>query len=98
MWFRLDMGTVHKIERVTLEHPSYQQPRGYVMQVSGDGQGWQEVGRDDNNWGKVDVQFEPLSARYIRVETTNSSSSQPWGIAEFVVWRSSPTWLLGREG
>ncbi len=97
MWFRLDMGSVRKVEQVTLEHPPYQQPRGYVVEVSSDGQAWQEVGRDDNSWGKAGVQFEPVSARYIRVETTNSSSSQPWGIAEFVVWRSSPRWLVGRE-
>jgi hypothetical protein len=97
MWFRLDMGDVRKIERVTLEHPSYQQPRGYVVNVSSDGQAWQEVGHDDNSWGKASVQFEAVSARYVRVETTNSSSSQRWGIAEFVVWRSSPAWLVGRE-
>jgi hypothetical protein len=98
MWFKLDMGSQRKIERVTLEHPPYQYPRGYVVEVSSDGQTWQEVGRDDTSWGKAGVRFEPVSARYIRVETTNSSSSHPWGIAEFVVWRSAPTWLVGRKG
>jgi hypothetical protein len=98
MWFKLDMGNLRKIERVTLEHPASQQPRGYVVEVSTDGQTWNEVARNDDNWDKADVQFDPVSVRYVRVETTNSSPHQPWGIAEFVVWRSSPTWLVGRQG
>jgi hypothetical protein len=98
MWFKLDMGQVHQIERVSLEHPTNQQPRGYVVQVSTDGQSWHEVGRQDDNWSKVDVQFPSISARYVRVETSNSSPYEPWGIAEVAVWRSSPGWLHGREG
>ncbi|MGD9145519.1 MAG: discoidin domain-containing protein [Anaerolineae bacterium] len=97
MYFNLDMGSLRKIERVMLLHPSSQQPRGYVMEVSADGQDWQEIGRKADNWHAVDVEFAPLSARYVRVKTTNSSAYQPWGIAEFVVWRTSPTWLVGRQ-
>ena len=97
MVFVLDMGSLRRIERVVLVHPSGQQPRGYVMQLSTDGQHWQEVGCNEDNWGTVDVKFEPLSARHIRIETTTASAHQRWGIAEFVVWRSSPTWLVGRE-
>jgi hypothetical protein len=96
MWFKVDMGNLRKIERVTLEHPTSQQPRGYVVMVSADGETWQEAGRNDDNWAKADVQFDPVSTRYIRVETTYSSSNQPWGIVEFIVWRTSPTWLIGR--
>jgi hypothetical protein len=98
MYFNLDMGSLRKIERVVLVHPSNQQPQGYAMEVSADGQDWQEVGRKEDNWDTVDVKFESVSARYIRVETTSSSAYQPWGIAEFVVWRTSPTWLVGRKG
>ena len=72
-------------------------PRGYVIHVSDDGQAWQEVGRKDDNWGKVDVGFASRPARYVRVETTNSSPYHPWGIAEFIVRRSSPVWLVGRQ-
>jgi hypothetical protein len=96
MWFRVDMGTLRRIERVMLLHPTSQMPRGYVVEVSTDGQTWQEVGRKDDNWGQVDATFAPAMARYVRVETTNSSPYHPWGIAEFIVWRSSPVWLVGR--
>jgi hypothetical protein len=96
MWFKVDMGNLREIERVTLEHPTSQQPRGYAVTVSADGETWQEVAQDGDNWAKVDVRFDPISTRYIRVETTNSSSNQPWGIAEFIVWRTLPTWLIGR--
>jgi hypothetical protein len=98
MSFQVDMGNLRAIEHVTLEHPQNQLPRGYLVQVSADGQTWQEVGRKDDNWGNVDVGFQPVVARYVRVETTNSSPYYPWGIAEFIVWRSAPVWVHGREG
>jgi hypothetical protein len=97
MWFELDMGALRQIERVVLRHPSSQLPRGFAVQVSSDGQDWQDVGREDDNWGKVDVTFPPVTVRYIRVETTNSSPYHPWGIASFTVWRSQPAWLRGRQ-
>ncbi len=97
MWFQVDMGSVRDIERVVLEHPTNQQPRGYVITISTDGQNWREVGRKDDNWGTASVEFQPAAARFIHVETTNSSQYHPWGIAEFVVWRSSPLWVRGRE-
>jgi F5/8 type C domain len=98
MWFELDMGSLRLVERVTLVHPSNLLPRGYAVQVSADASNWQEVGREDDNWTQVDVPFAPGVARYIRVETTNRSETHSWGISEFVVWRSSPTWLRGRGG
>jgi hypothetical protein len=97
MWFEADMGNLRRIEGVTLEHPSGQIPRGFVVRVSADRSTWQEVGREDDNWEKPDVRFPALAARYVRVETTNSSQHNPWGIAGLTVWRSSPVWLMGRQ-
>ncbi|MGD8397442.1 MAG: discoidin domain-containing protein [Anaerolineae bacterium] len=97
MWFEVNMDSPRRIEGITLRHPASQMPRGYVMRVSSDAQNWQEVGRDDDNWATAEARFSPLTARYIRVETTNSSPYHPWGITEFVVWRASPIWLVGRQ-
>jgi hypothetical protein len=97
MWFEVDMGSPRQIERVLLRHPYRQMPRGYVVRTSLDGTAWQEVGRKDDNWGRVLVDLTPVSARYVRVETTNSSDQQPWGIVEWFIWRSSPVWLVGRQ-
>jgi len=96
MWFRLDLGSPRTIERVVLQHPKNQQPRGYFIQISSDGQTWQEVERKPDNWGLVDVSFPPAEARYIRAETTNTSAYHPWGIADVVVVESVPRWLRGR--
>lgn len=96
MWLKVDMGRLHEIERVVAEHPKNQQPRGYAVQISTDGQTWQEIGRKDDNWGTLDVEFTPAMARYVRVETTHSSKYHPWGVKEFTVWRSAPQWLRGR--
>ncbi len=97
MWFQLDMGSLREVERVSLVHPPSQQPRGYVVEISADAQAWQEVGRNDDNWGMADVSFPAVPARHIRISTTNSSPYHPWGISEFGVWRSSPVWLVGRR-
>jgi len=98
LWVQLDLGTPRSIERVVLAHPVNQQPRGYVVQVSADGQTWQEVGRKNDNWGAVDVTFPAATALSIRIETTNTSQYHPWGIAEFQVWESAPMWLRGVPG
>jgi len=97
MWFKLDMGSPRTIERIVLQHPKSQQPRGYAIQISSEGQTWQEVGRASDNWTVVDVTFPSTKARYIRVETINSSPYQPWGIADVIVWESTPRWLRGRN-
>jgi hypothetical protein len=97
MWFQLDMGSPRKIERVTLEHPANRQPRGYVVEVSVDGQNWQEVARNDGNWGRADARFSAMPVRHVRVRTTSCSRYHPWGISQLAVWRSSPTWLVARE-
>jgi hypothetical protein len=97
MWFELDMGGQQQIERVTLVQSKNESPRGYVIQVSTDGQQWQEVRRNNDNWNTLDTGLGPVTARYVRVKTTKSSSRHPWAITEFVVRRSSPTWLRGWE-
>lgn len=96
MWFKLDMGSPRTIERVLLQHPNNQQPRGYVIQISTDGQNWTEVARKADNWIPVDVTFPPAEARYLRAETTGYSLYQPWGISDIIVWESEPQWLRGR--
>jgi len=96
MWFQVDMGGMQRIQQVVLRHPASQMARGYVVSVSTNGATWEEVGRKDDNWGTVDVSFSPRSARYVRVQTSNSSPYHPWGIAEFVVWRTEPVWIVGR--
>jgi hypothetical protein len=96
MWFQLDMGSPRRVERVSLEHPPNRQPRGYIMEVSVDGLTWQEVARNDDNWGRAEASFPAERAQHIRVRTTNSSPYHPWGICGIGVWRSAPTWLVGR--
>jgi hypothetical protein len=97
MWFKLDMGSLRRIERLTLEHPKDQLPRGYIVQVSEAGDVWHEVYRADDNWGRLDARFAPVAARYVRVETTQSSHYLTWGIRTCAVWRSLPIWLRGRQ-
>ncbi|HSJ58887.1 MAG TPA: discoidin domain-containing protein, partial [Anaerolineae bacterium] len=97
MWFQVDMGSSRRIQQVILQHPASQMARGYAVSVSENGTSWQEVARNDDNWGTVGATFAPRPARYVRVDTTNSSTYHPWGIAEFVVLRTEPVWIVGRS-
>jgi hypothetical protein len=97
MWYEVDMGNLRRIEGVTLEHPSSQLPRGFVVKVSADRDEWHVVGRNDDNWQKVNVRFPAIAARYIRVETTNASLHYPWGVSALTIWRAAPVWLVGRQ-
>ena len=93
MWYTLDMGRVQRIEGLRLDSPENQFPRGYVLEVSTDGQTWREVAEKPDNWAPLNETFEPVEARYVRVRLTNSSRWHPWSIAAFAVRRASPVWL-----
>ena len=55
-------------------------PHGYVVRLSTDGQGWEEVARLDQNDRTLEVSFSPRPARYIRVEQTGSTDNWWWSI------------------
>jgi hypothetical protein len=96
MWFGLDMGSKRLVDRVALLHPNNEFPRGYRVQVFVNDQDWLEVGRKQDNWDTLDVRFEPALTQYVRIELIQGSNYQPWGIAETIVWRTSPEWIRGR--
>jgi hypothetical protein len=95
MWYALDMGRAQRIEGLRLDSLADQIPRGYVVEVSTDGQAWREVAHEPDNWAPLNETFEPVEARYVRVRLTNSSRWHPWSIAAFAVRRASPVWLQG---
>ncbi len=96
MWFRLDLGAVLTFDSLRVDSPPSYAPRGYVIRTSADGQEWQDLAANPDNWGNIALEFEARQGRYIHIEQTNSSRWHPWAIGNIGVRRVSPTWLRGR--
>jgi hypothetical protein len=95
MWYALDMGRAQQIEGLRLDNLADQIPRGYVVEVSTDGQAWRAVAEKPDNWAPLKEAFEPVEARHVRVRLINSSRWHPWSITALAVQRTSPVWLRG---
>ena len=91
-WFQVDLGSLQMVRSFQARSPAGQYARGYVVKVSTDGANWQEVARESDNRGDVDVSFAPAKARYVRVEL----ELPPWAISEvaaqaepIVAWKAT---------
>jgi hypothetical protein len=82
MWFELDLHETRTISGLALDTAGSPNdyPHGYVVRLSTDGQGWEEVARLDQNDRTLEVSFSPRPARYIRVEQTGSTDNWWWSI------------------
>ena len=82
MWFELDLNSIQTVKGLQLDTAASWQdyPRGYIVSISLDRQQWTEVARKNNNDRALDVNFEPRTARYIRVAQTGQSDQWWWSI------------------
>ena len=87
MWFEIELSETQRVSRLKLESSGspLDYPRGYVVQVSTDGNTWQEAARRDQNEGELAVSFSPRLVRYLRVEQTGRSDRWWWSIHGVVV-------------
>lgn len=105
--FEVDLGRPWRIAKVVLlpPRPSIGFPRGYRVEVSGDGRAWQEtagVGAGPWSLDWVDGQprigvrsravsvFEPRQVRYIRIHQTGSDPKWWWAVGELFVFAPAP--------
>jgi hypothetical protein len=92
MWFTIDLGAVQAVSSTSMISPEKDFPRGYVLEVSVDGSVWTEVARKDPNWRSVDVAFEPVRARYVRLTLTRVPKwPVPWSISDTAIM-TTPLW------
>jgi hypothetical protein len=82
MWFELDLHETRTVSGLALDTTSSpaDYPRGYVVRLSTDGEGWVEVARQAQNNRALEVSFSPQAARYIRIEQTGRASDWWWSI------------------
>ncbi len=85
MWFVVDLGQSMGISHVKANNPPNTAPRGFVIQVSADGQNWQPVVRRDDNWLPIDETFAPVTARYVDITLTASARYIPWCISNIEI-------------
>jgi hypothetical protein len=92
MWFEVDLGQEKFVSGLALDNAASANdfPRGYSVRVSTDRVYWDEVARNENAAGPLDVSFAPRPLRYIRIEQTGSSDRFWWSIHEFRLSTSLP--------
>jgi hypothetical protein len=103
LFFQLDLQDAVRVGKVVLipPRPSIGSPRGYRIQVSRDGAGWDEVAAiGDLGWsldwgggqprmggpGRALSVFEPRDVRYVRIDQTGTDATLWWAIAEIFVY------------
>jgi len=74
MWWRVDLGASHSVNRVVIKWRSIYFAANYQIQVSSDGVGYATVYIDNaGNGGNDDVTFTATAARYVRVYMTRNN-------------------------
>jgi hypothetical protein len=84
MWFLIDLGEMRTVRQIRLNNdPSPRDyPRGYVVKVSVDRQGWTTMAENRLNDQALNVTITPRQARYIYIEQTGSDPTFWWSIHE----------------
>jgi hypothetical protein len=95
-WFQVDMGSNQTFNQIVLDSgPSYSgdYPRGYTVNVSDNGSTWTQVASGQGNNEQLPINFTAVSARYIKVTQTGTSSSW-WSISEMNVYLNSDVYSM----
>ena len=64
-------------------------PRGYRVEVSLDGNSWQQVADGIGTGPSTNVTFNPVSAKFVRMTlTTGVENGPPWSIQSLKLYRA----------
>jgi alpha-L-rhamnosidase len=89
-WFVVDMQRPQEFNRIVMDNvwAVYDTPAGYDIYVSDDGKSWGQpvASGKGGRWGVTTATFEPVKARYIKVEQTGQAN-QFWSIFEIDVYK-----------
>ena len=89
-WIAVDLGQPEKISRVVLDWEAAY-GKAYAIEVSPDGQAWQEVYRTQDGHGGSDrIEFTPVEARWVRMHGTRRGTEFGYSLWEFRVFRAKP--------
>ena len=86
-WFAVDLGEAAAIRRVRITWENAYS-KAYTIQVSQDGQEWQEAFKEENGKGGVsEIQLKPVEARHVRVSCTKRATQWGHAIRELEVFK-----------
>jgi hypothetical protein len=85
-WLAVDLGQVQTIARVELLWENAY-AKAYAIEVSADGQNWQEVFRTANGDGGIDdIRFAPIRTRWVRLSGTKRGTAFGYSLWEIRVF------------
>ena len=85
-WLAVDLGEAQTISRVTLSWEAAY-AKAYAIQVSQDGETWQEAYATTNGTGKIEtVRFAPSAARWVRLHASKRATEYGCSLFEFGVY------------
>ena len=65
-------------------------PRGFRVEISADGNSWQQVGDGAGTGPTTTVTFNPVSAKFVRITlTTGVENGPPWSIQSLKLFRTA---------
>jgi len=89
-WLAVDLGRPERISRVWLDWEAAF-GKAYTIEVSLDGQTWQEVYRtQDGHGGSENIEFAPVEARWVRLHGTRRGTPFGYSVWEFKVFKDKP--------
>jgi len=99
-WFTVDLGELKTFNKIEIDagRNDNDYPRGYELYVSGNGTNWgNPIASGVGIAEKVQVSFQSVTARYIKIVQTDTAPSNYWSISEFRVFNQNPI-ILPRVG
>ncbi|RKT03404.1 membrane dipeptidase (peptidase family M19) [Streptomyces sp. 3211.6] len=87
-WLRIDLGSAHRIGRVTLDWEAAY-AKAYRIETSTDGSNWQPVWSTTDGDGGLDTaRFDGVTARYLRVQGVQRGTQWGYSLHEVGVFSS----------
>jgi hypothetical protein len=85
-WISVDLGKVERIGRVVLQWEGAY-GKTYTLEVSTDGEKWTEVRRREaGKGGTEDIKFDPVEARWVRLNGTRRGTEFGYSLWELKVF------------
>jgi len=93
MWFQVELPTETSVVGVQLDSVKSPNdyPRGYKLEISGDGEKWKQIATGKGIPGVTDIQFAAAKAKFIRITQTGAAPGNFWSIHEMQIFAANDT-------
>lgn len=92
-WFEIELPVETEISGIELDQRRFSTDfaRAYTIQVSPDGVTWQTAATGHRSGPVVDIQFDPVKARFVRITNMGRYARMFWSIAEVNLFQPAVT-------